>query len=257
MPLDLDAIAPQQREGFIRLGRHYGSELVLEQADDTKRAITTYAAQIARRGFGPRDAERLDECIQAQLEAGTQRGAAKADVRSATLGYGAALRLGKQARRDGDALLRSARTDLAETGGNEEAVKAIDITLAATSSVGSDSSALRAQLERQQATLALEPVAAVVADRGGPEVAADIAAALTALRAAEQVRPGKPGTPAETERLDLLDGMIIDLVRRARRAARAAAKALGQPVIANAFELDALYGRSHGAADPTPSTPAS
>ncbi len=166
------------------------------------------------------------------------------------------MKLGKEARREADTLLRSARTDLAEAGDQEETVKAIDITLAAVSSVGSDSQALRAQLDRMRATLSLDPVVAASSDRGGPAILADIDAATAALRSAEEVRPGKPGTPAETEKLDLLDGILIDLVRRARRAGRAAAKALGKPAIAAAFELNALYGRprqtSGGGADPAP-----
>ncbi|HEY8430327.1 MAG TPA: hypothetical protein VIL20_18225 [Sandaracinaceae bacterium] len=253
MPLNLDAIAPQQRELYVRIGRQYSSELVLAQADDTAAAAQKWAAQIAPRGFGPRDLTRLQEAITAHLEAGTQRGEAKADVRAATEAYGEALKQAKQARREADSVLRGARSDLADAG-NTEVVKSVDITLERVRSTGSSAPELREQLSALRTSLVLEPVAAAAADRGGPEAVAAIDAALTALREAEKNRPGKPGTPAETEKLDLLDGIIVDLVRRARRAGRAAARALGQPHIAGAFELDALYARPRrtGGGDPTP-----
>lgn len=242
MSLDLDAIAPEQRAAYIRAGAQYGSELVLAQADDLVQPIEDYLSELSRRGFGAVDFERLKAAILKLLELGTARTLATADVRAATLAYDQALRKGKQARRDADPILRSARTDLAEEG-DTETVKAIDITLEKTKSAGSDSVALRTQLDMLRATLTLPAVAAKTAERGGTFVVADIDAAITILREAEARRPGKPGTPAHTEMLNLVDGIILDLLRRARRAARATSTALGQPVIAKRFEFTVLNGR--------------
>lgn len=249
MPLDLDAIAPKRRNTHILNGRHFGSERTLAQADDTLAALKVHGTDIS--GFAPRDQERLEELVQALLEAGVQRGAAKTAVTAATAAYATALSGGKQVRREADAVLRGALSDLADAG-EEEVVTKIEIALNATSSTGANAEALRGQLATQREVLVLEPVAAATADRGGPDVVTKLDAAVLAMRAAEQTRPGKPGTPKETERLDLIDGMIVDLVRRARRAARAASTALGKPAIAKAFELDALYGRPRKKADPTP-----
>lgn len=248
MSLDLTAIAPAQRAQYVHSGRHYGSELVLAQADDFVEPITELAAELARRGFGPADVARFNEAIAKHLELGTLRTLATADVRAATLAYDAALKKGKQARRDADVILRGARTDLADAG-DAESVKAIDITLAKVKSAGSDSTELRAQLDTLRATLTLPAVEPKTADRGGTFVVADIDAALAVLREAERRRPGKPGTPEETEMLDLVDGILLDLLRRARRAARATATALGQPHIAKRFEFTVLNGSSRKADD--------
>lgn len=242
MPLNLDAIAPKRRLEYIAVGRQYGSQLTLDQSDDTLEALDDYADHLVSRGFARRDVERLMELRDAQLESGILRGSAQAAVTAATAAYSKALSRGKQARREADAILRAAQTDLADAG-EEEIVARIAIALRSTSSTGSNGEQLRAQLATLREVLVLEPVVAATADRGGPAVVTEIDAAVAELRAAEQARPGKPGTPEETERLDLIDGMIVDLVRRARRAARAAAKALGRPAIAEAFELRALYGR--------------
>ena len=248
MSLDLDAIAPAQRAAYIRTGRNYGSELVLAQADDFVKPIEDYLAELSRRGFGLIDFDRLKAGILKQLELGTQRTLASNDVRAATHAYDAALKTGKQARRDADPILRGARTDLADAG-DAESVKAIDIALAKVKSTSADSTELRAQLDVLRNTLTLPAVAAKTAARGGTVVVAANAAALTVLREAEQRRPGKPGTPEHTEMLDLVDGILIDLLRRARRAARAAATALGQPIIAKRMELTVLNGRSTRAKD--------
>lgn len=249
MPLNLDTIAPKRRLEYIIVGRQYGSQLTLDQADDFLEALAEYAAHLVSRGFAPRDVDRLMELRDALLESGILRGSAQAAVTAATAAYSKALGRGKQARRDADVILRAAQTDLADAG-NEELVSRIEIALRSTASAGANGEQLRAQLATLREVLVLEPVAAATADRGGAAAVTEIDAAVAELRAAEQARPGKPGTPEETERLDLIDGMIVDLVRRARRAARAAAKALGKPAIAEAFELRALYARPRRTTDP-------
>ncbi len=250
MALDLDALSPEAREHYIAIGRRYGSELTLGQADDTLRALDGHAADVGPCGFGTRDTTRLSDGRDALLEAGVQRGGAKADVRAATAAFTSAMKLAKEARLRGDAILRGARSDLLDAG-DTETVRAVDLTLDAITPVGSSAESLRDQLQRLKSTLALGPVADATADRGGPDATAAIDTALTTLRQADAARPGKPGTPEETQRLDLVDGIIVDLVRRARRAARAAARARGLPALAKAFELDALYQRPHHATTQT------
>ncbi|MDI3290893.1 hypothetical protein [Polyangium sp. 15x6] len=79
--------------------------------------------------------------------------------------------------------------------------------------------------------------------RGGAQAALDLEAKATALRVAAKAKAEPKGTPVETETLDLIDGIIVSLARTAREAAEAAARELGEPAIATAFELSALYKR--------------
>ena len=244
MPLLLDEFSARARTKHIKTGRRYGSSVVLAQADDTLEALDALAAmadQLAEKGFSRSDGERLADGRAALLESGVLKDVAEADAQAKTQAFQAELKRGKQARRDSEAILTRVQTVLDEKG-NEAAAQAIEIALRGGGSSGSDADKLRAQLQGLRAPLAREDVAEAAADRGGAAAIAAIDASLAELRSIEQVRPTKRGTPAETERLDLIDGIVVDLVRSARRAARALAAALGQPSIAERFELEALYG---------------
>jgi hypothetical protein len=240
MPLVLEEIAPAARARYIAIGRNFSSHDTLAQGDDTSRALAAHGSVLLLSGIGPRDIERLNDARAQLVAAGVTRTAAKAGVKTTSQAYLNALAAGKQARREAQAILLGARTDLADSGAADDA-QSIDNAINAGSSAGSDGATLRTQLQRLRDALATPAIATAAADRGGAASVTAIDAAITALRAAEAARPGGPGTPAETETLDLLDGIIVDICRRARRAARAAAKAQGSPALAEEFELRALY----------------
>ena len=121
----------------------------------------------------------------------------------------------------------------------------------------SDPNVLAEQLDLLRGALAAPPIAEVTASRGGPAAVAVLAAAASGVRAVAAGRPSGTGTPEETERLNLIDGLIVTLARRARAAARSASDELGQPAMAKAFELSALYAATASATvEPPPAEPA-
>lgn len=246
MPLQLDEMSARARGNYTKTGRGFGSTLTLTQADDTLSALDGLGpereAKLAEFGYAPTDKQDLIDARAALLESGVLRDAAEAEAEAATKAYEAALKRGKQARRQAQAVLIGSRNGLEEQG-VEAAVQAIDVALGGGSSSGADADKLIGQLQGLRIPLAREDVAAVAAARGGPAAIAAIDASIAELRAIEQVRPTKHGTPAETERLNLIDGIIVERARSIRRAARAMALALGQPAIAEPFELKGLYGR--------------
>ncbi len=127
--------------------------------------------------------------------------------------------------------------------GNIEAVQKIEVLLDSESAVAEDAEGLAKQLDALRAVLKHPAVAEAAQKRGGPQAALDLEAKAMALRAAAKAKAEPRGTPVETETLDLIDGIIVSLARTAREAAEAAARELGEPAIATAFELSALYKR--------------
>lgn len=257
MPLQLETKSARLRAKRIKTGRHYGSGRTLAQSDDSLKAYDDLTpeqqAQVAEHGYSAADRAELGDGRDALLESGIQRDEAQADSEAVTQAYGEALKRGKGVRRRAEAVLRRAQDVLDETDDGEAGSQAIAVALRTGSSSGADADRLREQLQALRSPLARPDVAAVTADRGGPAVLAAIDASIAELRTIEQARPTKRGTPAQTERLDLIDGIIVENVRALRRAVRSLARALGQPALAEAFELRALYGRrTKKAADPDP-----
>lgn len=247
MPLQTGTMSARARAKRIKQGRNHGSGRTLAQADDSLKAFDDLTpelqAQVAEHGYGAADRTELGDGRDALLESGIQREEAQADSESLTQAYGETLKRGKGARRWADSVLRRAQDVLDEKEDGEAGSQAIEVALRIGSSSGADADLLREQLQALRSPLARLDVAAVTADRGGPAVLAAVDASIAELRTIEQSRPTKRGTPAETERLDLIDGIIVENVRALRRAIRSLARALGQPALAEPFELLALYGR--------------
>ena len=244
-----------EREEIIRIGRRFGSSFTADQARRTLNAQAEHGPRIAGRGYTPAHNAKLGWCADALAVADVGRLSGRGERKTNDGLLLDAMRRGKVARFDLVALLGGAADDLAEQGGADEDVHAARVVLAQTSSTGADALALAAQLDRLAATADRPAVAAwtTAAEAAGAGPAAR--AIATELRTLEARTVVPLGTPEETQRLDLIDGTIVRLVRLARRAARAAAKAHGDPALANAFELTALYGAPGGGAPVAPVQP--
>ena len=248
MALDLDAFPAKVRLKQINLGRGFGSEDTLAQANQTLLAHGKYAAAVAADGFVAADATRLAEARDGLIDAGVGREAARGDKKTTGKTYVAAMNAGQTARLSARSILEAARDDLEEAGDEATADKVT--TLLATTKASPDlAEPMAAQLDLLRAKLEDAAVKAKSDGRGGVEAAAKLLAAAAALRTADGNSTGGPGTPAETQKLDQLDGIIIGLVRKARKAGIAAGKRLGDPALAAAFKLDKLYAGRGGKGD--------
>lgn len=245
MPFDSEKIAAATRHELILVGRKFGSEDTLAQAEKTSNALKTYGAKLALWGFNDEDTKRLGEARDALIAAGVGREAVRVGKKTTNNAYAAALETGKSRRLQARSVLSGARRVLADQG-NVDAVRSVDTVLNHAPTAEESASKLADQLDTLHASLSEAPVAQAASQRGGPEIAAELVTCSAALRAISQEAATAPGTPAATERLDLLDGIIVGLSRGARRAARAAAKASGEPAMATAFELTELYRSTKG-----------
>lgn len=250
MPLDLSTIPPEMREALIDTGRDFSSTDVLRQIEKMLNANTVHGTYVLSHGFTASQVEMAGQVRDALLAAGVARDRAKTQKKATNAALLDAMRAGKNARFTARSSFSSALFELALTG-NVDAVNAIKAALDATSSAGSDAKKLRDQLELLAGLLEDEAI------RGKTPDAENLRTTLTsraaAIDIARQNRTTPAGTPVETEDINLIDGLGVELVRLARKAARAAARALGQPAIADAYELDELYqatGRKKSTTDP-------
>lgn len=254
MTFDPEKIPAAARHELIDVGRKFGSEDTLAQAEQTLKALLAHGAKIALWGFNDADAKRLSEARDALIAAGVGREAARVGKKSTNKAYADAVKAGKAKRLRARSVLSGARRVLAEQG-DAEAVRTIDTVLDHAPTAGESAGKLADQLDTLHTTFSAAPIAKAAKQRGGPEIVAELVTCSAALRTVSQDAAAVPGTPAATERLDLLDGIIVGLARDARKAARAAGKDSGEPAMAAAFELTKLYGSAKAkktAPDPVP-----
>ena len=247
MALDLDAFPAKVRLKQINLGRGFGSEDTLAQANQTLLAHGKYAAAVAADGFVAADATRLAEARDGLIAAGVGREAAKGEKKTTSKAYVAAMNAAQTVRLSARSILEGARDDLEEAG-DEATADGVTTLLDATKASPDLAEPMAVQVDLLRGKLEEATVKAKSDARGGVGAAGKLVAAAAALRKADGEDTGGVGTPAETQRLDQLDGIIIGLVRKARRAGVAAGKRLGDPALAGGFRLDKLYARRGGKA---------
>jgi hypothetical protein len=249
MPLNIDALAPRARERYLAIGRRYLTAAVLAQANKILRGLEKYAAQLARSGFGPRDAERLRDGRDALLahEIGRSQTATTRKVISqsnVTVEQEA-----RDARHGTRAVLGTAGDEALELG-NEDMAKRLDAVLTQTRVQPDAEVQLLDQLETLYAALSDAGVLPLIADRGGPETLAELVTARGSLTTMVEQRADSTADPAAADARDIVDGYVVTLARRARAAANVAARRLGQPAIAEAFKLTHLRSRAGSGATP-------
>lgn len=253
MPYDVSPLAAAERRRLIVIGMQFGSDDALAQGRQTLNALSTHAAVLADFGFEAADVTELAAACDGLVEAGVGREGARSDRKATNAAVLDAMFVGKSQRMAARAALVNARRRLAKSGGNEALIRSIEATLDRTRSAGADPEELATQLDQLRTTLVTPGVAGML--RNAEALAATLTTRAEALRIATAQAAGPRGTPEQTEVVNVLDGLIVELVRAARLAARAAARERGQPAIAKAFELTALYRSTGRRAPIEPSGP--
>lgn len=242
MPFDPASVGPEAKAEYIETGEDFGSERVLSQLDVSILAADKYAASLALYGWPASQTQKMREVRDLIHAAVVQRAATKADKKTSNAALRDAVRNGKIARGSARASLATARNVLFEQS-KLELVNQIDSVLAVTAGSGWDAKLLAEQLGNLGGLLTHAEVAPILGESATP-IADRVSTAATALDVAIKSRGRPHGTPAATEQVNLLDGVGAVLLRTLRKAGRTTAKALGQPEIADAVELDELYGRT-------------
>lgn len=248
MTLDLDAFSPAARARQIKVGQSFGSQDTLNQANRTLAAFGDYGAQVTSFGFNAKDAQQLKDARDMLVAAGVDRESSRGKKKVTSQALTGALKQGQQARLRARAILHGVLEDLEDLGA-ADAERTVTTALQQTAATPDTAERLAAQLERLAQTMTADGIAAVAAERGGPDAVTVLGQAAAGLRSADQNNAVGRGTPAETQRLDQIDGIIVRLARRARKAAVVAGRELGNPALAQAFRLDQLY-RSRGGTAP-------
>lgn len=235
--LDLSKISSKARERYIRIGRRYGSDDTLKQANMTLDALATHAALLSDCGFGADDVAMLAEARDALSAASSGRESKATETKVTRREYVAAVSRAKSARRKARTILQNTLV-LLENDGKDESAHHVESTLGQTSALpaaGHDE-ALAAQLDGLAAALTEPAVADASSNRGGAKALAEVQDAASAVRAAAEDRD-HGGTRLSTEEMDLLDGLIVTSCRAARNAAKQAARDLGTPALLALFAL--------------------
>jgi len=237
-----EGISPESRAAYIVVGEQFGSPLVIGQVRATLAGFKTHGKALSDFGSPPEDAVRLQAVVDGLVAAGGEREGVRLGGRGATQRRNAAFKTAKNARLRGRTVLTNLVAPLREKNARETQ-RVVDSALDQTGAgVGWDAARLDAQLVALGQALAEPAVADAAKTRGGPGAASEVVSALAELRASRTNIATGGTTRSETETLDLLDGIALEIMRSARRSARSAARALGQPALADAFELKELYG---------------
>ncbi len=245
MTFDFNKFAPERRAELIKKGKAYSSRETLAQANQTLISLKLHGSKLVNHGFNALDAAELESARDALAASGVGREQRLVDKRTVSMTQGAEMNRAQTLRIRSIAMLNAARRMLRDdtSEASMAAVLVIDATLERHKAAPPTPELMAVQLEALRDVLAHPAIAKAAKSRGGTELASALTPQVIALRAVNQASDSRGGTPEETETLNLLDGVIVELVRGARHAARAAARALGEPTVAEAFKLTALYRR--------------
>ncbi len=257
MPLNLDLVPVSAKLHYASLGRQFGCEDTLMQADQTLASADLFAGVIGEHGFVREDIDRLRDVRDLLAARASGQSEQRAREKRTSQSYVDAMRAGKTARQRARSILHIVAQRLAHSGDaiEAEAARAVSAALQQTESSRGEPIRLASQLDQLRGALSMPRVEKAAAPRGGPDALRELAQTAEALRLAAMLEtPRHDGVASDVARdlvideLDLLCGMIVELVRDARRAARSAARAARNPVVASAFELVKLYGPLGGGA---------
>src|SRR5262245_1944471 len=157
MAIDLNSIPPTTRQKQIELGRQYGSNDTLAQANQTLNALGTYANALAHHGFIAADGARLADARAMLIEAGGGRETARGGKKSTNQAYADAMADSKAKRVRARTVLENTGAALEESADSAapDAVREIEATLRQTQTAGDDAEALASQLDQLAATLGM------------------------------------------------------------------------------------------------------
>jgi hypothetical protein len=241
MSLDLSGLSGDTRAALSHLGRQFGSEDVISQADQCVKGLETHQPALSAQGFTVKDGARLIEArdmLQSQLSG---RAGVQAQKKGLTKVQRKLVRGSQTARTQARSVAMGVEEDLRLSGEADAECVALGVALEQTRLQEKEPRALADQLEHLSGALGAERIAELVRERGGDDLSGSLMEKVEALRAISEDRAITRGTPEETEAIDVLDGLVVSLLRRARRAAVAAARATGNRAVLPAFTLNLLY----------------
>lgn len=258
MALDLSKLSAEAKAEYIKTGEHFASENTLAQAIQTLAALKTYGPKLKQYGFTARNAQRLLDA-KTELElSGIQPTDNRDQQKTNNTLLQDAFKRGKSLRKRARAVIEGVRNDVQE----------IDLKLATdfsahlntlllkTSAAGQKPRPFTIQLQlihdglqapalpqdpNAQDHDALAQIQETLTERDVDLLKADLQAAIAEiLLALDKATPSARRT-SNAQHLDLVDGIIVELTRLARKSAIAASEALGDPLLAQHFELNKLY----------------
>ncbi|AKT40462.1 hypothetical protein [Chondromyces crocatus] len=261
MTFDPATLSPHARAKYIRVGTHYSSHDTVAQAGATLLALAKHAPQLIDYGFSQTDALLLEQARDALIAGEVTRTARTNQLRRDRRAYADAIHQAKHHRAAARTILLAVTTALRADGAPEDLERLATTTLQQTSRLPRTRGLalqLHAHLALLLATFQTPDITTAALYRGGPAIVTALAVTLTTLTTSLEHRSENLSSLEETEHLNLLDGIIVTLARQARRAARHAGRALGTPVIADAFTLRLLDNppRKPVPPKPTPDTTA-
>lgn len=243
MALDLSKFSVATREQLLKIGRSYGSDDTIRQADITLSEYAKYGTELANFGFIADDAALLKEARDLLVKSAAGRASARSDKSAAARSQWAAMKEAKVVR--GKALsivsLTIDRLLLTADAAAAESLRKAQVVVQRSRASDLDNAELISQLLQLKEICESKVLADALKSRGGGALVTELGDAMSNVRAKVSSNQKNNITEEQTDQMDLLDGLIVQAVRNARKAGRAAAKALGKPAIADAFELTALY----------------
>lgn len=245
------------RKRYLHIGRQYGSPQVIKQANKTLRGLDLYLAVLIAFGASRVDAGRLLGCRDELVRLGGDREGERLWSMSSTRERRARIQKAKDVRRRGQTLLSIAADGLLERD-DEDSKRILSLVNAAQAKAGSsgaDAFKLKTQLDDLSVVYSQPLVQKVLEENNVTQYVCDLDEARSGIALViEELKP-QNGTPESTEQINVLDGEIVTLCRRFRAIARLAGHELGRAALADAFELDELYGSVRRKSEEKPEAP--
>lgn len=240
---DLQVITPRAAAYYIKQGKQFGSQMVINQGNQTLNGLAVHREVLAECGFSGKDEVRLREGVEMLDGLLGDRGGEKGRRKGLTKREGRLVGEAKQSVAKGLVVVEGVISDLRNDDSKEaeQAQGDLEVMREAIQRGAKNEDTLPGAMRDLHKALSHPKAVALADDRGGVALREVLLVQADGLKKIQEARALRPGTPEHTARLDLLDGIVLELVRRARKSAKAAARAKGQPVIERAFLLDQLY----------------
>lgn len=244
----LAALTPEARLEAIDIGAQFNKTEVLDQITSTRAAFAKTGGELAQHGYTAADDAELGEVEVSARGATEDRTGAHLTTRGGRDAYRRVVTKAKGDVKNGTSVLRNLASAVARKpdADNPTAGSQIGTSLALAGPVGRSSKKISDQVDILLNAFKDDAIAKAGKDRGIAEAKARLEKARAALDAGRPVHLAPNGTPVETQAQNLIEGLAVHYLREARKAARAAADRLGDPALAKAYELSALYGAGDG-----------
>lgn len=241
--MDIDALSPESKLRYTSVGRAFGSERTLAQANSTLLGWRVHGPIIRLYGFGDEDAQDLEQAVALLQDAGVGRLGSIIEKKTSAVELLGLVKQGKRLRSRARDLSNAtaARLERDPDDAARTLIARIKATVDQSDSSGAEPQKLIDQLKLLRALFDDAGFMATASARGGDHLRDQLDALIPKLQTAADTIDQHISAPVDRARIDLIDGIIVELVRAARRAARGAASDLGRPELEQVFGLSELY----------------